>query len=78
MSYSFKKTVSQPTVIGALFLMLSACGVKGKPLPPLSAPPIGRGRPTLAQPQEEIDKTDPKKLIEKQKVTPKAPGARGE
>lgn len=25
----------------------AACGVKGKPLPPLTAPPLGRGEPTF-------------------------------
>lgn len=31
----------------SLTLTLSHCGVKGKPLTPLEAPPIGRGKPTL-------------------------------
>lgn len=37
-------------VILALF-STAACGVKGRPLPPLTAPPIGRGQPTMAQPE---------------------------
>lgn len=35
-----------------IFLMivfsLAGCGVKGKPLPPLVPPPIGRGEPTYS------------------------------
>lgn len=42
--------------IGLSFFTLS-CGVKGKPLPPLTAPPIGRGQPTMAQPPEEATPT---------------------
>ncbi len=28
-------------------LTFCACGVKGRPQPPLYAPPMGRGKPTL-------------------------------
>lgn len=42
-------------ILGAagLSMFTLSCGVKGKPLPPLTAPPIGRGQPTMAQPPEE-------------------------
>ncbi|PWU17759.1 MAG: hypothetical protein C5B49_08335 [Bdellovibrio sp.] len=30
------------------------CGVKGRPLPPLTAPPIGRGKPRLSSPDNRI------------------------
>jgi hypothetical protein len=41
----------------SLFLLslvvTSACGVKGRPLPPLTAPQIGRGEPSLLGTQAE-------------------------
>jgi predicted small lipoprotein YifL len=33
-------------VLGIL-IYAAACGVKGRPQPPLYAPPMGRGKPTL-------------------------------
>lgn len=49
---------------------LLGCGVKGKPLPPLTAPQIGRGKPTFASPSErvsidELDRKNESDQIEK-------------
>lgn len=35
------------TIFVLLLCGFSACGVKGKPLPPLNPAPIGRGEPTF-------------------------------
>lgn len=44
-------------VLSAFFV---GCGVKGVPLPPLKAPPIGRGEPTYSEAtQKEKDKKKP-------------------
>ncbi|MBO9668574.1 MAG: hypothetical protein J7501_17380 [Bdellovibrio sp.] len=40
-------------------LYLSACGVKGAPLPPLNPAPIGRGEPTYSEANRN-KKTKPK------------------
>ena len=42
--------------IGALISIsfLSACGVKGKPLPPLTAPVLGRGEPNYSKATEGV------------------------
>lgn len=37
-----------------IFSMLVGCGVKGRPLPPLEAPKIGRGKPTFSGRPERI------------------------
>jgi hypothetical protein len=41
-----------------LFLILtvlsSACGVKGKPMPPLTAPVLGRGEPNYSKATENV------------------------
>lgn len=34
-------------LIAMLALAVSACGVKGRPLPPLNPAPLGRGEPTF-------------------------------
>lgn len=47
------------------FLVLSGCGVKGKPLPPIEAPMIGRGEPSFTDAASEIDMK--KKKIKKNK-----------
>lgn len=39
--------ISQILLFSCMVMALGACGVKGKPQPPLYAPPIGRGKPTL-------------------------------
>lgn len=43
---------------------LACCGVKGKPLPPLEPPMIGRGEPSFLDASSEINlkKTKPKKI----------------
>lgn len=41
---------------------LSACGVKGKPQPPLTAPVLGRGEPNFSKATEKV------KLKKKPKV----------
>lgn len=48
-------------LIALLFTLiaLTACGVKGKPLPPLTAPPIGRGQPTMSQATEKSSEASP-------------------
>lgn len=49
-----------PILVMLCSLIVTACGVKGKPMPPLTAPPIGRGQPTMAQPEEEeVPSTQP-------------------
>jgi hypothetical protein len=35
-------------------LLLSACGVKGKPQPPLTAPVLGRGEPNFSKATESV------------------------
>lgn len=45
--------------------VLQGCGVKGKPMPPLTAPPIGRGQPTLAQPAEDPSATPDPRPVKK-------------
>lgn len=52
-----------------LFLLagvLAACGVKSRPLPPLTAPQIGRGEPTLSAPsaQESKSKSQKKQTVQ--------------
>ena len=37
----------KPILLILILSSMSACGVKGKPQPPLYAPPMGRGKPTL-------------------------------
>jgi hypothetical protein len=39
-------------LIPALFA--SACGVKGKPMPPLTAPVLGRGEPNYSKATENV------------------------
>ena len=44
-------------LIGLLALCLfglGACGVKGKPLPPLTAPVLGRGEPNYSKATENV------------------------
>jgi|GEM_PF-1294824 len=55
--------------IGFLFricilVVFSACGVKGKPLPPLVAPPLGRGEPSFPEATQnlQIKKKKPVKI----------------
>ena len=42
-----------------LIFGITACGVKGRPLPPQDPPPIGNGEPTY------LNKKDDKKTIQK-------------
>lgn len=35
-------------------LLLGACGVKGKPQPPLTAPVLGRGEPNYSKATEKV------------------------
>lgn len=37
-----------------LLLWAAGCGVKGKPLPPLTTPPIGRGNPNFSKATEKV------------------------
>jgi hypothetical protein len=37
-----------------LTILLSACGVKGKPQPPLTAPILGRGEPNYSKTTENV------------------------
>ncbi len=47
-----------------MILFIAACGVKGKPLPPLKSAPIGYGEPNFREATEKINvnksKTKPK------------------
>ncbi|MNJ91027.1 hypothetical protein D3C87_86710 [compost metagenome] len=36
-------------------LFISACGVKGRPLPPTTPPPLGRGEPTKSPEVKKIE-----------------------
>ena len=47
-----------------LSLLISACGVKGKPLPPIEPVPLGRGEPNYSSAAKEIQikKKKPKKI----------------
>lgn len=36
------------------FLSVAACGVKGKPQPPLEAPVLGRGEPNFSKATENV------------------------
>lgn len=38
----------------AIFPMLTACGVRGRPQPPLTPPELGRGEPTFKRATEEF------------------------
>jgi hypothetical protein len=38
----------------AAVALLGGCGVRGKPLPPLTPPEIGRGRPTFHRATEDL------------------------
>lgn len=40
--------------INLLFFIISACGVKGKPLPPLEPVPLGRGEPSYSSATQDI------------------------
>ena len=42
----------------SLLFFVSACGVKGKPLPPLEAPEIGDGRPTYKGANKKLEEED--------------------
>lgn len=50
--------------ISILLFILSACGVKGKPLPPLEPVPLGRGEPNYTSATQDIQlkKKKPKKI----------------
>ncbi len=52
--------------IASLVFLLSGCGVKGQPLPPLEPPVIGNGMPTESVENQKKQQTDIKKN-EKQK-----------
>ena len=41
-------------LMGSLIFLLLACGVKGKPLPPVHNPPIGRGEPSFSKATEKV------------------------
>jgi predicted small lipoprotein YifL len=43
-----KNSVSKPIFALVTIMTISACGVKGKPLPPVTASPIGSGVHPLA------------------------------
>lgn len=34
--------------------IMNACGVKGRPMPPLTNPPIGRGEPNFSKATEKV------------------------
>lgn len=36
------------------FAIISACGVKGRPMPPLTNPPLGRGEPNFSKATEKV------------------------
>lgn len=38
----------------SLLIFLCACGVKGKPQPPLTAPVLGRGEPSYSKATENV------------------------
>jgi hypothetical protein len=40
--------------ISIFCLILPACGVKGKPMPPLTAPVLGRGEPNYSKATEKV------------------------
>ena len=47
--------LNKALVIGVIFV-LGACGVKGRPLPPLNPAPIGRGEATFQEAQKKPTK----------------------
>lgn len=42
------------SLISILMFGLCACGVKGKPMPPLTAPVLGRGEPNYSKATENV------------------------
>lgn len=40
--------------VGGVALVLSGCGVKGDPLPPETAPRLGRGHPTFTKASRQL------------------------
>lgn len=61
--FLFSKLVS----ILALAQVISGCGVKGMPLPPLTPAPIGRGEPTYSEATKKST-TEKKKLYKNQEL----------
>ena len=43
-----------PISMAILMALLSACGVKGKPLPPTTPPVLGRGEPNFSKATENL------------------------
>lgn len=41
-------------ILGFLAAAFAACGVKGKPLPPLTPPVLGRGEPNYSRATEDV------------------------
>lgn len=41
-------------LLSLLVVVVVGCGVKSKPLAPLTAPPIGRGKPKLSKKYEKV------------------------
>ncbi|MDG0814879.1 lipoprotein [Bdellovibrio svalbardensis] len=61
-------------VIGAL---LSGCGVKGMPLPPLTPAPLGRGEPTYSETTKKSSKDKKKYKNEDLEETPASDNQEG-
>lgn len=59
MSSIKKQNLTSAVLLAGIAFVLSACGVKGDPLPPEKPLEIGRGRPTYKKATEgiRIDKT---------------------
>lgn len=56
-----------------ILTVLTACGVKGRPLPPLNAPTIGRGKPTFSGRPERISLDELNKKTEDDDTDPNSP-----
>lgn|GEM_PF-6203586 len=67
-----RKPNQNPRVVWTFFLLtaiLSGCGVKGKPQPPLTDSPIGRGRPSFSKAISDLTK-ETKQEDEQEDATP--------
>ena len=48
------KFILRAAALASFAIGFAGCGVRGKPLPPESAPDIGRGRPTFRRATEDL------------------------
>lgn len=52
--------MNKAILVSAIVFLITACGVKGKPLPPLEPPPIGTGEPAYFN-KKEVKKNNQKR-----------------